>query len=648
MKSEKSHYNIFISYRRDGGFETAHLIADRLKQAGYKVFFDVEALKSGKFDEALYNVIDQCTDFILVLSENGLERCHNEDDWLRLETLHALENKKNIIPIMLRGFEWPEKMPAGMEVLPLYNGIAADSYQHFDASVDKLKTFLKSKPGRDWERIKKYLLLSVAAVAIFAGIFLFASYRNNKILGHVCVSEVQPMGNELVKMNLALQTATDAKEEWEKYLTAFASASLRDTSYIRKQFVSSINFKLQNIPEGKTSYTLSPESSKILIRNGIKTEEVATFYSILCPSFFKEVKDYLTVVKNYARMPFVSETVTENIKLSYESLVVRSKIDYYGFLELVATMPETVINDDFYKIRRELSFLNDVPIDKTPKDYEEMQENATRELESIISKMGGNVIDDALTVDMMNEGLNQMKKSFDNTVLSEKTASVNLKKQELDLKRAEFASKQNELDEAYKRVLEKCTFTPEEDQWMMWGKTMKLATVVRNTLIIRKENERQMEINRQEAVRNGVDPSTLTEEPEMVSLDELFSELYKRIDLYIQYNKDKDHNAPIYGKAAKEYFKLLRKGEIEDKGILMVGTENDVTHPVLQTGDVIIERKGEPIFYMDDYAKLKDNPAPNVVKILRFANDGSKSVSTVTLPDSKIMMGFLNLRESKD
>ena len=67
-------YDIFISYRRSS-YETASLIATRLSAAGYSVFFDIESLRSGKFNEQLYEVIDGCKDFIVVLSQNALDRC---------------------------------------------------------------------------------------------------------------------------------------------------------------------------------------------------------------------------------------------------------------------------------------------------------------------------------------------------------------------------------------------------------------------------------------------------------------------------------------------------------------------------------------------------------------------------------------------
>jgi hypothetical protein len=54
----KNTYDIFISYRRDGGFETASLVAEKLRNAGYNVFFDLESLRAGKFNEQLFRIID--------------------------------------------------------------------------------------------------------------------------------------------------------------------------------------------------------------------------------------------------------------------------------------------------------------------------------------------------------------------------------------------------------------------------------------------------------------------------------------------------------------------------------------------------------------------------------------------------------------
>ena len=86
----KKGYDIFISYRRDGGESTAKILRDKLTELGYSVFFDVESLRSGDFNTKLYSVIEECSDFLLVLSPGALDRCRTVDDWERRAIDHAL------------------------------------------------------------------------------------------------------------------------------------------------------------------------------------------------------------------------------------------------------------------------------------------------------------------------------------------------------------------------------------------------------------------------------------------------------------------------------------------------------------------------------------------------------------------------------
>ena len=46
-------YDIFISYSRDGGFETAKHLNDLLIRDGYSVSFDIDTLREGDFDEEI-------------------------------------------------------------------------------------------------------------------------------------------------------------------------------------------------------------------------------------------------------------------------------------------------------------------------------------------------------------------------------------------------------------------------------------------------------------------------------------------------------------------------------------------------------------------------------------------------------------------
>lgn len=139
-------YDIFISYRREGGDTLAQLIYDRLTARGYRVFLDIESLRSGKFNEKLLSVMEECKDVVAILPPKGLERCSNPEDWVYRELAYAIENRKNIIPIMMKGFSWPEELPEALRELPNFNGIL-DSKDYFDAVIDKIALLLRSKPA---------------------------------------------------------------------------------------------------------------------------------------------------------------------------------------------------------------------------------------------------------------------------------------------------------------------------------------------------------------------------------------------------------------------------------------------------------------------------------------------------------------------
>ena len=142
-------YQIFISYRREGSEFLGKILYDRLTAAGYKVFYDVESLRSGTFNEQLYRHVDGCTDFILLLPAHALDRCiGNPDDWVLREVARAIQGGKNIIPVRMRGFEdFPENLPAEIASLPDYECLDASVQEYFDAAFDRLcEHFLKSKP----------------------------------------------------------------------------------------------------------------------------------------------------------------------------------------------------------------------------------------------------------------------------------------------------------------------------------------------------------------------------------------------------------------------------------------------------------------------------------------------------------------------
>jgi hypothetical protein len=140
--------DIFICYRRESGETTSKLIQDQLSRKGCRVFLDVEVMLSGKHEESLLNAIDSCKDFIAVLSKNGMDCCLNEDERMRKEIAYALKKEKNIIPIMLPGFDWPKELPSDIFEFKCKKGIQL-KMMNFDATLNFIsKNFLKSKPHK--------------------------------------------------------------------------------------------------------------------------------------------------------------------------------------------------------------------------------------------------------------------------------------------------------------------------------------------------------------------------------------------------------------------------------------------------------------------------------------------------------------------
>ncbi|MBX7206758.1 MAG: toll/interleukin-1 receptor domain-containing protein [Verrucomicrobiaceae bacterium] len=91
---------VFISYRRDS---TGKLFGRSIKEAlthfGYDVFLDVDRLDAGKWAAQILTQVPLRSHFLLLLTPGSLDRCAQEDDWVRKELLAAIHSGRNIVPV---------------------------------------------------------------------------------------------------------------------------------------------------------------------------------------------------------------------------------------------------------------------------------------------------------------------------------------------------------------------------------------------------------------------------------------------------------------------------------------------------------------------------------------------------------------------
>ena len=195
-KNKKGTYDVFISYRREDGWESAKHLRDLLVTKGYSVFFDIDSLKNGNFNDAILEYIKNCKDFIIILSPRCLNRCVNEGDWVRKELACALEAKKNIIPVMYDNFTFPDDLPKEIEGIKHINGIKV-YMEVFDAIVEKIISFMESKPNPVWKRMVKIIgIILLAAALIGAGAYFAMQKLGGKDTDKLPAATEPPIATE--------------------------------------------------------------------------------------------------------------------------------------------------------------------------------------------------------------------------------------------------------------------------------------------------------------------------------------------------------------------------------------------------------------------------------------------------------------------
>lgn len=116
---------VFISYRRTNTW-TAQAVYQYLDAHGYDVFFDVDSIRTGDWLETILSQIRARAHFIIILTPSAVERFQEPNDvmWVEIET--AIAEKRNIVPLMFEGFDFPSVQHAltdKLSVIPKYNSL---------------------------------------------------------------------------------------------------------------------------------------------------------------------------------------------------------------------------------------------------------------------------------------------------------------------------------------------------------------------------------------------------------------------------------------------------------------------------------------------------------------------------------------------
>ena len=637
MPRKKSKYDIFVSYRRDGGYETALPIVEKLRSAGYRIFFDLESMNAGKFNEQLIDVIDGARDFILVLPAHGLDRCESPDDWVRREVARAIEKGKNIVPVMLKGFEWPDNLPADIAELPNYQGISASSPEHFDMAVERLKGYLVSRrrmPIRRWLTVGGVCTGILMALAFV----LYVAFR--QLAKPACTEAGTRITMAMNAMHRMSEVTEDFNRAWESYLDQRSGAARGSRPMLDSNMVSDIESSyIPAIEELRSSFpAFTPLGSYDKFLLGLYDVDAADIDGLgfVIGSEADQCKDLFDVCRNAIAMDMLSTSSRNAIRQGNEAERYGMNMLYYRYLELLSRMPSTAwashkVSAPGWHLYPTVSESLDASEYARLADIEQTKmEKAIVPLQSFVEML-------VIKNNRLEEYLDDMNHVLEDSVVPEAVARrtteqadaraaalerVERKRGEVEEMRRSLTDAERKLREQYDGFKAKYTIEGQEDQYLKWGKICHIASYLDKTVHFNKERR---------AI--GVEP-TITDA-------EVLQYLESQLDAYTrQYPGTK-----IYTDAAKAFYAEVAAGSRRADALIMMGTQHDLPHPLLHIGDIIVERNG--VTRLPDMKALSEaakKDTPGTIRLLRL--DGSRLREIACdFPHTDVKIGLLQLKD---
>lgn len=611
-------YDIFISYRRVGGDSTARILCERLREAGYKVFMDVEDIRSGDFNVKLYDVISNCKDFLIVLSQNALDRCSEEGDWVRNELSHALKEGKNVIPVLLRGFAFPQTLPEDIDAVRRQSGLEA-STEFFDAFIEKLYTFLKSKPTLK-TRIKHSRVIKKAipffiALVVMCGILIgaYAVYRSYLNREFPYTQEEKNIVGELLSDVGGSVSGYNIISSLEREALQYASNSVFSTEAVIKQnALSSIDraiYQIQQIDPAKTALSaILDEKLNNTPINKAAVLDLMDTYSLYQQQAVESLRFIKFVIDNSV---FSSDIKKQIIDLYLEMNTAYARMIVYQTNAI--TLP--IHEDSLTNLKTALSYCTSLPYEGYIWITDE--EALNNQLNSVLNKLetlydslatltGNQNVSYAYDVEAFSTELKEMgytDQQIDEyiaQIIRESENEVALKKN-IQLFKEKLYSAKEELESGYNRLRSKYAPLDTDEAGILWSKMLIFLSV------------------------------------------KMYEESLECLTMFAEKQLINDPNAEIYVPAIESFINSIDETGIDYGAIVLLFENGSDNHPTLKLGDIIVAVNGERCLNADHITNGCLTEGAKIT-ILRFIEQKPVLIDTVYRP-ADFRVGYYNLTQ---
>ena len=149
MPPGSANVKLFINYRREDTAPYAGRLYDRLTKhfGADQVFMDIDQIEPGEdFVEVINRKVGACDIAIISIGPNwlsvtssGKRRLDDEEDFVRMEIIAALERKIRVVPVLVGGTRMPRRQDLPEALAPLARRNAIElSETRFHADVNRL------------------------------------------------------------------------------------------------------------------------------------------------------------------------------------------------------------------------------------------------------------------------------------------------------------------------------------------------------------------------------------------------------------------------------------------------------------------------------------------------------------------------------
>lgn len=614
-------YDIFISYRREGGYQTAQLLYDNLVRKGYRVSFDLETLRGGKFNTQLYSRIEQCSDVLVVMSADALSLRENvEDDWFRLEIAHALKLGRNMVPVFLRDFKMPAKkdLPADIADIVDYNGVVA-AQEHFDSVLRQICEKFTARPHR---KIMRWI--AAGAVALLLGIGAATTYscRDTLFPFPYWQSEKQDFSeikHWAVNLTAYYDIVAGAEAKLiEEAKTAVLSDNLTDFFNELKQHEHTLS--QIRIEEATPSERLLTTAS----RTPIEVGDVRMFGDMVRRSFdeSKETAQFLDhTIKR--RNTMAKTDLLKLLNLKKQWLEVSSEIFAYAVMGLFSYADESALKDvreTMVPLWIQLPALGK-PWLRTEKDIKTASDHAAEKLEEALRGMS-----------TITGNMNMDLRATEREVAQQQAALGNI---------AGLPTEAPKTPEEMREKLKGMGATPEQIETMM-KKFEELQSKKRELKDYRTEIEATKMRCREKFAPKMTDEIGILWGKALRFLTLDMKDDAMRCVLFLRRKESSEF--PEAACTAAEAF-ISQRGRLPFvAGVMATCIEPPATsHAILEIGDIIVGMDGRTVAKYEDYRAK----AGSVYTVYRYGNGAFKKLE-LTMPEGQPRVGIVNLMEESE